>query len=63
MSANRLTVACCMFAVGRLRRRRGCASRPHDHCTVPAPNTSAPLAGPVQREVVGDGVAGATLLP
>src|SRR6266566_8853030 len=41
MSANRLTVTCCMvesdlpdgFAL----------SRPHDHWTVPAPNTSAPL--------------------
>ena len=25
-------------------RRVVASSRPHDHCTVPAPNTSAPLA-------------------
>ena len=30
-------------------------SRPHDHCTVPAPNTRAPLGGAVQRQVVGGG--------
>src|SRR5919198_6042947 len=50
MSANRLTVACFMRAsVGYAPMDATplslCEpSRPHDHCTVPAPNTSAPLA-------------------
>ena len=28
-------------------------SRPHDHWTVPAPNTSAPLVGAIERQVSG----------
>ena len=50
MSANRLTVACCMFLSGGLllglvadASHAFVSSRPQDHCTVPAPNTSAPL--------------------
>ena len=39
MSANRFTVACCMLRSGV----PPALSSPHDHCTVPAPNTSAPL--------------------
>src|SRR6267378_3742715 len=41
MSANRLTVACCMRGSGTEAPRSWAPSRPHDHCTVPAPNTSA----------------------
>ena len=42
MSASRFTVACCI--VGSAARPVGLPlSSPHDHCTVPAPNTSAPL--------------------
>ena len=42
MSANRFSVACCCVVFGVLPL--GLAlSRPHDHWTVPAPNTSAPL--------------------
>jgi hypothetical protein len=37
ISANRLTVACCILASGER------TARPQDHCTVPAPNTRAPL--------------------
>src|SRR6476659_4616088 len=50
MSPNRFTVACCTFGSGSLRL---CSvrywlhaltlARAQDHCTVPAPNTSAPL--------------------
>jgi hypothetical protein len=49
MSAKRLTVACCMTGSGDavvggpLLFQAFVSSRPHDHCTVPAPNTSAPL--------------------
>jgi hypothetical protein len=39
ISANKLTVACCMFGSGV----KSGSPRPHDHCTVPAPKTSAPL--------------------
>ncbi len=42
MSANRLTVACCMFRSAGLSPGFQ-SSRPKAHCTVPAPNTSAPL--------------------
>ena len=48
MSANRLTVACCITgsgeaaAGGPLLAHALVVSRPHAHCTVPAPNTSAP---------------------
>ena len=47
MSANRLTVACCITGSGAARRRPVVApalvtSSPHAHCTVPAPKTSAP---------------------
>src|SRR6185312_949719 len=42
MSANRLTVACCMVTSTALPVVE--PSRPHAHWTVPAPNTSAPLA-------------------
>src|SRR5215475_7507010 len=40
MSANRFTVACCMAESVLFDDPP--LSRPHDHCTVPAPNTSAP---------------------
>ena len=48
MSANRLTVACSMLGSGGLRWVGGAIpgvqlARPQDHCTVPAPKTSAPL--------------------
>ena len=43
MSANRLTVACFMRASAAVLPRSWLASRPHDHWTVPAPKTSAPL--------------------
>src|SRR6185503_10117280 len=43
MSANRLTVACCMRTSAGSEPRSCDASRPHAHCTVPAPKTSAPL--------------------
>jgi hypothetical protein len=42
MSAKRLMVACCMRASAAPLPRSWFASRPHGHCTVPAPNTSAP---------------------
>src|SRR5690349_7995630 len=42
MSAKRLTVACCMLRSGVLLSGLR-SSRPQDHCTVPAPKTSAPL--------------------
>src|SRR5262245_39922007 len=50
MSANRFTVACCMTGSavapegGPLLFHALVVSRPHAHCTVPAPKTSAPLA-------------------
>ena len=44
MSANRLTVACCMRPSVGVPPPSCVASRPHDHWIVPAPNTSAPLA-------------------
>ena len=44
MSANRLTVACCMLVLAAALPRSWLASSPHDHWTVPAPNTRAPLA-------------------
>src|SRR5262245_8928666 len=44
MSANRLTVACCMSLEGVVCGPSCVPSSPHDHCTVPAPNTRAPLA-------------------
>ncbi len=43
MSANRLTVACCMSWSTGVPALSWLASRPHDHWMVPAPNTSAPL--------------------
>ena len=47
MSANRLIVACCITgsgaaAGGPLELQPWLTSSPHAHCTVPAPNTSAP---------------------
>ena len=47
MSANRLIVACCITgsgaeAGGLLALQPWLTSSPHAHCTVPAPNTSAP---------------------
>ncbi|TMC02373.1 MAG: hypothetical protein E6J41_30315 [Chloroflexi bacterium] len=48
MSAIRLSVACCMLMSGSAGPMSGSmswlVSRPHAHWTVPAPNTSAPLA-------------------
>ena len=55
MSANRFTVACCMAVSVLPPSRQPPLSRPHDHCTVPAPNTRAPLGGAVQGQVVGGG--------
>src|SRR4051812_19892155 len=50
ISASRLTVNCCMLGSGGLfvgsvvpTFQAFWAASPHDHCTVPAPNTSAPL--------------------
>ena len=49
MSAKRFTVACCMTgsgvapAGGPLLFQALVSSRPHAHCTVPAPKTIAPL--------------------
>src|SRR5260221_6143728 len=46
MSANRLTVACCMARSGAGPPASPAPvglARPYDHCTVPAPNTRAPL--------------------
>src|SRR6266566_2475182 len=42
MSANRFTVACCILR-SALTPRPLLESNPNDHCTVPAPNTRAPL--------------------
>src|SRR4051812_30722590 len=44
ISANRLTVACCMGTLGVVDWLLWVPSRPQDHWIVPAPNTSAPLA-------------------
>ncbi len=41
-SANRLTVACCMLRSAAVPSGFE-SSSPHDHCTVPALNTRAPL--------------------
>ena len=43
MSANKLTVACCISELTVVEPPQCSPSRPHDHCTVPAPNTNAPL--------------------
>src|SRR5580765_1230686 len=43
ISASRFTVACCIASTGASLPRSCTASSPHDHCTVPAPKTSAPL--------------------
>src|SRR5688500_13113527 len=43
MSSKRFIVACCMSALGGVFPRSCVPSRPHDHCTVPAPKTSALL--------------------
>jgi hypothetical protein len=49
MSAKRFTVACCITgsavapAGGPLLAHAFVVSRPHAHCTVPAPKTNAPL--------------------
>ena len=43
MSAKRFTVACCMSALGLAAMPSWTPSSPHDHCSVPEPNTSAPL--------------------
>lgn len=50
ISAIRLTVACCIVGSGGFSDgsvaywfQALVLSRPQDHCTVPAPNTSAPL--------------------
>src|SRR4051812_12105182 len=49
MSAKRFTVACCMRGSAVEGSRSWLASSPQDHCTVPAPKTSAP---PPARESV-----------
>src|SRR6266550_2254977 len=41
MSAKRLIVACCMAGLAGVPGNSCSASRPHDHCAVPAPKTSA----------------------
>ena len=43
MSASRLTVAWRIEASVGVPARSWVASSPHDHCTLPAPKTSAPL--------------------
>src|SRR5262245_2776619 len=43
ISANRFSVACCIRSTAGSWPRSWSLSNPHDHCTVPAPNTSAPL--------------------
>ena len=43
MSANRFTVACCMAGSVSRGPDPDPLSSPHAHCTVPAPNTRAPL--------------------
>src|SRR5437879_4080476 len=43
MSASRFTVACCIARSVDDGPKSCSLSRPHDHCTVPALNTSAPL--------------------
>jgi hypothetical protein len=43
MSARRLSVACCMRTSAAPLPRSWFESSPHDHWTVPAPNTRAPL--------------------
>ena len=43
MSANRFTVACWTAESGVEPPRSCVPSSPHDHCTVPASKTSAPL--------------------
>ena len=43
MSASRFTVACCMSTFSGSLPRSWLLSSPQDHCTVPAPKTSAPL--------------------
>src|ERR1700730_19363112 len=49
MSANRFTMACWTFGSGGRglpkNPESACWARPHDHITVPAPKTSAPLVG------------------
>jgi hypothetical protein len=46
MSASRLTVACFIEASGAGLPRSWSESSPHDHWTVPAPNTNASGAAP-----------------
>src|SRR5829696_6016294 len=43
MSASRFTVACFIGVLAAPEPRSWLLSRPQDHCTVPAPKTSAPL--------------------
>src|SRR5436190_1708082 len=43
ISANRFTVACRMLWSATPKPLSCWPSKPQDHCTVPAPNTSAPL--------------------
>ena len=62
MSANRLTVACRMRTSGVVTPPSWLPSRPHDHCTVPAPNTRAPL-GAWYMVRLWVAVPGATMQP
>ena len=50
MSANRFTVACCIAAFAGALPRSWSESSPHDHCTVPPPNTSASSPTPAPLE-------------
>ena len=57
MSAKMLTVACCITGSvaedgGPLLDHAFVVSRPHAHCTVPAPKTIAPLRRAIERQVV-----------
>jgi len=45
MSASRFTVACSCTGSSLVARSLCTVPRPQDHCTVPAPNTSAPDFG------------------
>ena len=55
ISANRLTVACCMRGSTVELSLMWSLSSPHDHRVVPAPKTSAPLGALYKRQIVRGG--------
>src|SRR5437764_3357282 len=68
MSAKRFTVACCMLRSGPLLVGPFCPhalvlSSPHDHCTVPAPKTKAPLGARYRVRLCVSGNLVVVLLP